>query len=189
MLEINFNPFPVLNSERLLFREISENDADTIFQLRSDPVSMEFLDRAPLKAKEEALALIKKMKEDISNNNGIVWALALKEEPAKSIGTISFWRIEKENHRAEIGYMLLPVYFNKGYMTEAINRVNEYAFTKMNLHSIEANINPANAASAAILLKTGFVKEGHFKENYFFDGKFIDSAIFSLLKTTYLQSK
>jgi ribosomal-protein-alanine N-acetyltransferase len=51
----------------------------------------------------------------------------------------------------------------------------------MNLHSIEANINPENIASRKLLEKTGFVREAYFKENYFFNGKFIDSEIYSLL--------
>jgi len=52
----------------------------------------------------------------------------------------------------------------------------------MQLHSIEAHINPANAASAAILESTGYVREAYFKEDYFFKGKFLDTAIYSLLK-------
>ena len=182
MLELNFQPFPVLSTGRLLFRELSAADADQVYKLRTDPACMKFLDKAPLKNKEEALALINKMQTGAQNNDNITWGIALKEAPATLIGTIGYWRIEKEHYRAEIGYMLLPEYFNKGYMTEAINRVNEYAFNEMNLHSIEANINPANAASEAILLKTGFVKEAYFRENYYYNGVFLDSAIFSLLK-------
>jgi len=52
----------------------------------------------------------------------------------------------------------------------------------LNIHSIEANIHPANKASEAVLLKAGFVQEGYFKENFFFNGSFLDSVIFSLVK-------
>lgn len=184
MLEINFKPFPVIQSERLLFRLLTAEDTDQIFALRTAPASIKFLDKHPLKKKEEALLLIDNILQAIDANEGITWAIALKNKPALLIGTIGYWRIEKENYRAEIGYMLLPEYFNKGYMTEAIHAINEFGFTALKLHSIEANINPANAASAAILLKTGFVKEAYFKENFYFDGKFIDSEIYSLLNKT-----
>jgi ribosomal-protein-alanine N-acetyltransferase len=51
----------------------------------------------------------------------------------------------------------------------------------MKLHSVEANVNPGNIASASLLKKHGFVKEAYFKENYFFNGNFHDSEIYSLL--------
>ncbi|RYY67996.1 MAG: N-acetyltransferase [Chitinophagaceae bacterium] len=181
MLQIELTPFPILYSERLLFRKICAADTAQVFKLRSDPVAMKYLDKAPLKDQEEALALINRILDDLTTNNGITWALALKEDPECLIGTIGFWKIMKEHHRAEVGYMLLPEYFNKGYMTEALNTVNAHAFNEMKLHSIEANINPDNAASAAILKKAGFVQEAYFKENFYFDGVFQDSAIYSLL--------
>jgi ribosomal-protein-alanine N-acetyltransferase len=52
----------------------------------------------------------------------------------------------------------------------------------MELHSVEANINPANIASIKILEKFNFRREAYYKENFYFDGKFVDSAIYSLLK-------
>jgi ribosomal-protein-alanine N-acetyltransferase len=51
----------------------------------------------------------------------------------------------------------------------------------MKLHSIQANIDPNNMASAAILKKFNFEREAYFKENFFFNGKFMDSEIYSLL--------
>jgi ribosomal-protein-alanine N-acetyltransferase len=46
---------------------------------------------------------------------------------------------------------------------------------------VEANVNPGNAASVALLEKNGFVREAHFKENYLSNGVFKDSFIYSLL--------
>jgi ribosomal-protein-alanine N-acetyltransferase len=108
----------------------------------------------------------------------------LKENSALLIGTIGLWRIIKEHYRAEIGYMLLPEYFRKGYTKEAITRVTAFGFEDMKLHSIEANINPANLGSAAVLKSTGYVKEAYFRENFYFDGTFKDSEIYSIINTT-----
>jgi ribosomal-protein-alanine N-acetyltransferase len=52
----------------------------------------------------------------------------------------------------------------------------------MQLHSIEAIIDPENRASERVLQKSGFVKEAHILENEFYDGKFLDTVIYSLLK-------
>jgi ribosomal-protein-alanine N-acetyltransferase len=115
------------------------------------------------------------------NTMRIQWAMSLKTDN-KLIGTIGYHIIDKDNHRAEIGYMLHPLQWNKGLMSEAIQAVVDYGFNELGLHSIEARINPANEASSKILQKYGFIKEGYFKENYFFEGRFYDSEIYSLLK-------
>ena len=97
------------------------------------------------------------------------------------IGSVSFHRIEKEHYRAEIGYMLHPQYWKKGIMNEALEKVIDYGFNELGLHSIEAHINPSNSASSNILLRNGFVKEAHFKENFYFNGSFRDTIIYSKL--------
>jgi ribosomal-protein-alanine N-acetyltransferase len=57
-----------------------------------------------------------------------------------------------------------------------------FGFKEMNLHSIEANVNPLNERSQKVLERVGFKREAYFRENYLFDGKFLDSVIFSLLE-------
>jgi ribosomal-protein-alanine N-acetyltransferase len=66
-------------------------------------------------------------------------------------------------------------------MSEALAQVVDYGFKIMNLHSIEAKLDPRNLASAAVAKKTGFVQEGYLKENYFVSGAFADTAIYSIL--------
>jgi [ribosomal protein S5]-alanine N-acetyltransferase len=180
MLIINFNTFPIIETERLLLREITLQDASDLFTIRSNTDAMKYIDRPIAKTIEDAVVLIDKMIDLYTNNEGISWAICLKED-AKLIGTIGFWRIDKPNYRAEIGYMLEPKLHRKGIMNEAFTPTIHYAFNEMNLHSIEANINVENLASRKILEKNGFVQEAHFKENYFYNGKFLDSVILSLL--------
>jgi ribosomal-protein-alanine N-acetyltransferase len=183
MLDISFTPFPTLSTERLLLRKIDDADIDQVFRLRSDKTSLEFLDKPVMQNKSEASLLINKITNDAATNQGITWGIALKENPGLLIGTIGLWRIIKEHYRAEIGYMLLPEYFRKGYMKEAIISVNTFGFEEMKLHSIEANINPANAGSAAVLRSTGYTREAYFRENFYFNGMFKDSEIYSLINS------
>lgn len=184
MLHPEFYPFPVLNSQRLLLRKLERSDAAQILQMRSNADIMQYISRPLMHTEAEAIALIELTLQNLEQNNGITWAIALKEKPDMLIGTIGFWRLIKEHYRAEIGYMLMPEYAGKGLATEAINESIQYAFGPLELHSIEANIDPANKASEAVLRKCGFVQEAYFKENFFFDGRFLDSAIFSLINKT-----
>ena len=97
------------------------------------------------------------------------------------IGMAGLWRIMKEHHRAEIGYTLLPELWNKGLMSEVLKKIIHFGFYEINLHSIEANINPENLASKKVLEKAGFKQEAYFRQNYFYNGQFLDSAIYSLI--------
>jgi len=180
MLEINFSPFPIIETERLLFRRVSEHDVNEILELRSNPETMKYIPRPLLQNIEDTLAYFKTIDEAIEDNMGINWAITLKGNP-KLLGTIGFYRIQPENYRAEIGYMIVPEFQGKGIVSESIQRLVQYAFDEMKLHSVEAVIDPDNIASEKVLQKCNFVKEAHFKENEFYGGKFWDSVIYSIL--------
>jgi len=184
-LQINFDPFPELLTERLRLRFLDMEDAVGYFEIRSNDQVMEYLARPKAETIEDAAAVIKRVHDSIQKNTGICWALCLKEDP-KIIGTIGFYRTQPEHYRTEIGYELHPDFWKKGIMSEAMRAVLDYAFHKMNFHSVEANIDPINKKSRDILVRNHFLKEAHFRENYFFEGRFTDSAIYSLLKSRHV---
>ncbi|HWY10373.1 MAG TPA: GNAT family protein [Bacteroidia bacterium] len=181
MLTPNFTPFPTLTTPRLILRKITTDDVPELLIIRSDERIMKYIDRPRAKTNDDVIAFINLINNYEKNNDAINWAISLKDDP-KLIGNVCFWRIEKSNYRAEIGYTLHPDHWHKGIMNEVIKEVINYGFNIMKLHSIEANINPANEASAKLLEKNKFVREAYLKENYFFEGKFLDSVIYSLLE-------
>jgi len=183
MLELKFDKFPVLETERLRLRQLTMDDVPVLFEMRTNVMMNRYTDRAKMKTVEEAVEKMKTILDMVENRTGIAWAIEMKESETQ-IGEISFWRIIKEHYRAEIGYSLLPDYWEKGYMTEAARCAIDYGFSMLNFHSIEANVNPGNIASIKLLEKMHFVREAYFKENYFYDGKFLDSAIYSLLNNS-----
>ncbi len=180
MLQPDFAIFPVIATRRLLLREITEQDVTDLFLLRSDPSVLKYLDRDPEKSVEEIIRWISSVKNNQQNNDGILWGISLKDDE-RIIGTICYWRMEKQHYRAEIGYALVPAQQGKGIMDEAMKAVLLYGFKEMKLHSVEANVNPANTGSIKLLERNSFVREAYFRENYHYNGKFLDSAIYSLL--------
>ncbi len=182
MLVLNFHPFPELKTDRLLLRQVTEEDAEEIFFLRSDPAVLQFLGKEPATTVKQARDFIKLVNANIDENEAIFWGIALLEEPSKLIGTVCIWNIRKGDYRADLGYVLHPQHWRKGIMKEVLHHVIHYGFTDMQLHSLEATIDPANKASAALLESFRFIREAYFKENVFFQGKFGDTAIYSLLK-------
>lgn len=183
MLAINFHPFPELSTSRLRFRQLKPGDAESIFKLRSDERVNRFLARQKCKTVEEAAAFIDKINRNISNNESMYWGIDLKDGDTL-VGTICLWNIQPDNYRAEIGYELQPEFWGKGIMVEALAKVIEYAFETLKLHTLQADTDPANAQSAHVLERNGFVKEGHFKECDFTKGKFTDRAVYSIINST-----
>jgi len=186
MLTLSFNPFPILESNRLLLRAVTPEDVNEVYELRSNPETMKFIPRPLVTSTEMALEHIDMIAKKIENNEGINWAITLKGNP-KLLGIIGHYRIQPENYRSEIGYMILPQYQNKGITSEAIHLLLDYGFNHLNFHSVEAIIDPRNHASAKVLEKNGFVKEAHFLEDVFWDGQFIDSSVYSLLKRNFIK--
>jgi [ribosomal protein S5]-alanine N-acetyltransferase len=121
---------------------------------------MQFIDRKPAKSIDEAVQWIDVIDVATKNNESVTWAICLKNEPAL-IGTIVFWNIQKEHFRAEIGYALHPLFHGRGLMQEARTIVLDYGFRALQFHSIEANVNPDNAASIKLLERNNFVREAY----------------------------
>ena len=180
MLVINFHPFPQLSGKRIILRRLVPEDVHALYALRADKRVMQYIDRPPAQSIQEAFELMQKINDAFEHQDGISWCLSLKDDP-KLIGTIAFWRIMKADHRAEIGYLLQPEFHGKGLMQEALSLVLAYGFKRMQLHSVEAHVNPYNAASIRLLEKNGFLQEAYYKENFYFNGKFLDTAVYSLL--------
>ncbi len=182
MLQTNFIPFPEIKTERLFLRRLNDKDLHQILLLRSDNDVMKYIDRKKAKDLKDAEEFLKMIDDSLRTGEGILWGIELKEKPGLLIGYICYWRLLKEHFRAEVGYMLLPEFWNKGIMTEALSEVINFGYDKMKLHSIEARINPDNKASASLLVSTGFIKEAYFKEDYFFNGGFGDTEVYSRLE-------
>jgi ribosomal-protein-alanine N-acetyltransferase len=178
MLNINFDPFPNLSTERLALRRMHDSDLDELLYLRSHLNIMKYIPRPLAATREDAYRIMKKVNDLILANEAITWGMVLKNE-AGLIGTIGYVRMAKEHFRAEIGYLLHDGYQGKGLMQEALTAVINYGFGVMKLHSVEAVVDPQNAASIKLLERNEFIKEAHFKEHEFFEGRFIDSVVYS----------
>ena len=186
MININILPFPNLQSERLSFREINENDIPEVMELRGNADNMKFIPRPLVTNEAEALAHITMILDKRKENDAINWVITEKDSDSL-IGIIGFFRTQHENFRSELGYMILPQHHGKGYVTEAIATVLSFGFNTLNLHSVNAIIDPNNFASEKVLQKNRFRKEAHFVQDFFWNNEFLDSAHYGLLKSEFLK--
>ncbi len=107
------------------------------------------------------------------------------KKDGKLIGELKFRNIRWFNRKAELSIILKKEEQNKGTGTEVIKTVIEYAFFKMNLHRLEAEVIETNAASRKLVENFGFKKEGVLREAKFQNGKFINIYRYGLLRSEY----
>lgn len=192
MLDITnaFATFPLLKTERFVLRANRDDDAADIFRIMSNPHVTRYFGQLPMKSLDDALKLVQARRTAFAEEEGIRWAISNPVDD-KLIGTCGFWRLIKPHFRAEIGYELAPEWWGQGVMVEALTAALSFGFTRMGLHSVEAQIHPQNRSSQRVLEKLGFVQEGYFKENYYdiVEQGFTDTAFFSLLKATWMRQE
>jgi ribosomal-protein-alanine N-acetyltransferase len=102
----------------------------------------------------------------------------------KLIGDISLTQIARGPVQScYTGFTLDKEYNAKGYTTEALQLVVDFAFRELKLHRIEAGAMPDNIASIRVLEKVGFKKEGIAKENVKINGKWTDHQILAIINS------
>ena len=165
MAERNFNPFPVLKTERLTLRQLVSSDANEIFALRSNDSVNKYLNRKPAKSIDDAKTFIETINKNIQRNDSIYWAITLTGTN-KLIGTICLFDLSDDNLKAEIGYELLPDFQGKGIMQETASKVIDFGIRHIGLNSIEAYTHSENQHSTRLLEKFNFKKNGAGEGNF-----------------------
>ena len=117
----------------------------------------------------------------VTNNDAITGIYRAIVYDGKLIGSIS---VEKKDDDAEIGYMILNEYTNKGIATEAVKQICSIAFKALSIEQITANVFQPNIASIRVLLKNGFKYKGTIPNAVIKDGNVYDLLIYVLTKET-----
>jgi ribosomal-protein-alanine N-acetyltransferase len=150
--------FPELKTDRLILRSLSEEDAETIFFLRTDPDVNKYIPRKPMNGLTEAKKFISDCNNNFKKGSLFQWGITLKENNSL-IGSICLWNISKDKRKAEIGYNLMPEQYQKGYMTEAMEKIIDFGFQHVCLNLIEAYTERENISSIRLLEKNGFIHD------------------------------
>ena len=176
---INFNPFPILETKNLILRKLNHQDAEDLFEMRTDPKVIEHVDSKLDQTKEDTIAYIDKMNKGIGENKWVIWAIEHREAK-KVIGSISIWNINLEEETAELGYGLLPSFQGKGLMKEALLKAVEYGFNTMKLKALEAYTEENNTSSIKLLESCNFIETKRVDDEGFFSDRIYHMVVYRL---------
>lgn len=153
---MKFKTLPDIQTNRLQLNKIETKHIEVIFKLRSSAIVAKYIQRPLYKNRKEARFYIDKITNQLKKGESITWVISLKNENLE-VGTICLLNFSEDRKTAEVGFDLLPEYFNMGIMTEALEAVINCGFHSLQLETIEAFTKKENTASIHLLLKKGFV--------------------------------
>jgi [ribosomal protein S5]-alanine N-acetyltransferase len=149
----------IFETPRLLLRQFTEADTALLLQLNSNPEVLKYLDEPPIETEEQALHILNTIILPQYKNNLGRWAIHLKSNN-QFIGWCGL-KYRQELDEVDLGYRLMPQFWEYGYAFEAAKYTLNYGFNQLHLKTIVGRAHIDNIASLKILEKIGmqFIKE------------------------------
>lgn len=183
-MDVFADRLPTLATSRLRLRHPRPTDADDILTIFGDAEVMRYWSHGPLEDRQAALDYLAGIDTGFAARALFQWAVTRPEED-RLIGTVTLFQWSRQNRRAEIGFILGRAHWGHGYAAEAARAVLRFGFERMDLHRVEADVDPANAGSVRLLERLGFRREGYLRERWFTYGRWSDSALYGLLRSAF----
>lgn len=144
----------LLETERLLLRQLTTEDATFMFELLNDPSFIRNIGDRNIRTIDDACAYIVNGPVKSYEKNGFGLYLVILKETNESIGICGLIRRESLED-VDIGYALLPKFWSKGYAVEAAQATKAYAKDVVGLKRLVAIVDPVNVGSIRVLEKIG----------------------------------
>lgn len=173
---------PILESQRLKLRELTETDVTVEYiNWLNDPEVNQFLE---LRFISHTLESVKKEIQIIKQQKNIYFWAIIESQSNRHIGNIKLGPINPYHNSAEIGLLIgEKSCWGKGYGTESIRLVVQFAFQKLKLHKLTAGFYALNMGSQKAFRKNGFIIEGRLKDQYGYENQYMDGIKVGLINS------
>lgn len=169
--------FHSMEGQQISFKALDTKDAQEIHSYASDENVKRFIGWPLMKSFEETYKHVEEMLRRESAGTHYYASIVLKATQ-EIIGTAMIFNFDKEANHAEVGYVFHSKHWGKGYGTETVTLVDDFAFNTLKLHKLHARVVDANIGSSRVLEKNGFVLEGRLKDYYFIEGSYYDGMLY-----------
>ena len=162
----------MIATARLVLRPLRAGDLDALHAILSDPRAMRYWDRPAFRSVEESRALLDAFMREAPDQH-VEYAVDLK---GRCIGRVGMWK------RFEIGFILSPEHWGKGYATEAVAALIAECFARFpEAGALTAEVDPRNTGSQRVLEKLGFVLRRIGDRDFLYGGtEWCDTAYYAL---------
>lgn len=180
----------MLQSARLTYKLLTDDDFNLFYELYSNEEVMQYAYAARLENHEEAITLFREVLDNQTDSRkGKMYVASLSDE-GTAIGIVDYEILFLNEHggTAEIGYFLLPEYWNEGYGSEMASALIDTIFTETKLHRIQASCQAENNASEKIMQRLSMGCEGVSKYARYKDEQWRDEIRYAILKDEWLKT-
>jgi len=151
----------LFETERLIVRRFTADDAEWFFLLNSNEQAMQFI--RPAKNREQSNAFLSENLNFYLDSSVLGRFAVLEKSSGNFVGTFSFLYLSGDAD-FHLGYALLPDEWGKGFATELVQSGLIYFFAHTSKKEVFAITDADNQASQHVLLKSGFFKKGQIEE-------------------------
>lgn len=184
----DFSHFPILETKRLILREMQPEDVNALLKLFGNSAVVQFINMQPIKTIAQANEWLKWMGGFFAAKDGLRWGITLKEDHS-FVGSAGLHSWNREAHYAEIGCDIAHPFWGNRYGQETMRELIEFGWQQMKLNRIEADVIQGNTRSIHVLKKLGFKQEGVLRQKILKGGKYYDVHIFGLLRCDYQETR
>ena len=177
-----------IETERLILRRFIASDAPSAYRnWMGDCEVTKYLRWQAHESVTVSEDVIGRWISDYTDDRNYLWAIELKEigEP---VGTIAVVEQDEYVESVQIGYCIGSSYWHRGIMSEAFGAVIKFLFEEVGVNRIEAQHDPANPNSGAVMKKCGLIYEGTMREADFNNTGIVDAAIYGITAGDYFNS-
>jgi RimJ/RimL family protein N-acetyltransferase len=172
---------PKLTGHRVELRWLTRHDAPAILAIFGDAEVVRYWSTPPLRSLGEATDLIEEIHQLFRSRRLFQWGV-FRPETNEVIGTCTLFNIDPRHQRAEVGFALGRSEWGHGLATEALEVLIRFAYQTLNIHRLEADVDPENERSLRLLGRQGFQREGFLRQRWYHLGEFRDTILLGLLR-------
>lgn len=166
--------------EKTVLRAIELADKSLLLELINDPNTEKMLGGSSFPVSEAGQE--KWIADQIGRDDVLRCIVADRNNPDQGIGTVILSDIDQKNGVAQVHVKLTATCHNKGYGSDAVKTLVNYAFKEMRLNCVYAHVLSYNEPSQNLFRKCGFRKEGILRARAYKDGTYVDAISYSILK-------
>ncbi|KAJ3879983.1 acyl-CoA N-acyltransferase [Lentinula edodes] len=121
--------------------------------------------------------------------DALLYCIIETKDKSDWVGFVNLFNADRKNRDAMLGLALCPEFWGRGYATEVLRFVVDYAFRELALHRITLNVFGNNAAAIKVYKRVGFVEEGRQRKANWSGGKWQDVVLMAILDEEWAASR
>jgi aminoglycoside 6'-N-acetyltransferase len=174
--------FERLATQRLVIRRFAARDAEALAAYRSEPETARLQDWACPYPLDEARRFVASLRDLAPGTPGTWFQFAVQAAGSDAlIGDVALRTGRSDPRQAELGFTFAAAHQGRGFATEAVRAVVQYAFETLAMHRVFSRTDARNRRAQRLLERLAFRREGELREAAWFKGEWATDLLYAQL--------